>query len=136
MSKHPRPNHWDSNNYQAYKSLCAQTKIRSFPNPAGAAPPHATWKYKHLLRKMKSDDSDDTDTASIGDIGKSSTGMPSPDSGILSPGTPDIPRSPAHTRSYGEAKKTKDIESFYKGYKGDGVVYLPGDINGHRNCIY
>ena len=34
---------------------------------------------------------------------------------------------PAHTSSYGKVKKTKDRESFYKGY---GVVYLPGDISG------
>ena len=69
-------------------------------------------------------------TASIGDIGESSTGILSSDSGILSPGKPDRPPSPTHTRSYGRAKKTKDRGSFYKDYKGDGVVYLPGDING------
>ena len=38
---------------------------------------------------------------------------------------PSVPS--LHTRSDGKAKKTKDRESFYKGY---GVVYLPGDING------
>ena len=43
----------------------------------------------------------------------------SSDSG-MSPGP-----SPAHTRSYGKTRKTKD-----KGWKGEGVVYLPGDING------
>ena len=32
------------------------------------------------------------------------------------------------TRSHGKAKKTKEREPFYK--KGDGVVYLPGDIKG------
>ena len=37
MLKHPRPNQWDSRDYQAYKSLCAQTKVRLFPNQAGAA---------------------------------------------------------------------------------------------------
>ena len=72
---------------------------------------------------------DDTETASIGNIGESSDIL---SSDILSPGTSDILRSPAHTRSYGKAKKTKDREPFYKGYR---VVYLPGDING-RNCIY
>ena len=87
-----------------------------------------------MLRKMvipgerieeeESRDSDDTDTASIGDINESSSDILSPDSGILSP---DIPPSPAHTRSYGKAKKTKDREPFYKGYTGDGVVYLSGD---------
>ena len=59
--------------------------------------------------------------ASIGDIGESSDI-------ISSPGTPGIPSSPAHTRSSGKAKKAKDREHFYQ--KGDGVVYLPGDING------
>ena len=63
------------------------------------------------------------DIASIGDIGESSD-IASPcilssHSGIS---------SPAHTRSYGKAKKMKKVrELFYKGY---GVVYLPGDING------
>ena len=38
--------------------------------------------------------------------------------------------SPLHTRS-GKAKKLKSRESIYEGYsKGDGVVYLPGDIKG------
>ena len=59
--------------------------------------------------------------------------MLSPDSGIPPPG---IPPSPAHTRSYGKAKKAKDREPFYKGYKGDGVVYLPGDINGLRKKLH
>ena len=60
--------------------------------------------------------------------------MLSPDSGILSPDSgilsPNVPPSPAHTRSYGKAKKEKDRKPFYKGYKSDGAVYLPGDING------
>ena len=46
------------------------------------------------------------------------------DSGIMSPGP-----SPAHTRSYGKSRKTKVRGAFYKGWKGEGVVYLPGDIN-------
>ena len=62
------------------------------------------------------------------DIGKSSD-ISSPgisDSGI-SLSSPSIPSS-LHTRSYGKARKSKkDREPFYKGY---GVVYLPGDING------
>ena len=49
----------------------------------------------------------------------------SSDSGIMSPGP-----SPAHTRSYGKTRKTKDRGAPYKGWKGEGVVYLPGDING------
>ena len=39
------------------------------------------------------------------------------------------PPSPVHTR-YGKAKRVKDSKPFYKGYKGEGMVYLPGDING------
>ena len=109
MQKHSRLSQWPSSDYQAYKSLCAHTKVRLFPNSAGAARPHATWKYNHLLRKMvvpgekiaedESEESEDTDTASIGDIGESS------DSSILSP------PSPAHTRSYGKARKTKYRET-------------------------
>ena len=76
-----------------------------------------------------SEDTDDTDTASIGDVGESSDKL---SSDISSPGISStaygIPLSPDHTRSYGKAKKTKkDREPFYKGY---GIVYLPGDING------
>ena len=133
MQKQPQISQWPSHDYRAYKSLSAQIKVRLFPNPEGAARPHSTWKYKHILRRMAvpgesipeegSEDTDDTDTASIGDIGKSSSSILSSDSGILSPA------SPAHSRSYGKAKKTKDREPFYKGYKGEGVVYLPGDIN-------
>ena len=52
MSKHPRISQWPSRDYQAYKSLSKQTKVRLFPNSAGAARPHATLKYNHLLRKM------------------------------------------------------------------------------------
>ena len=37
---------------------------------------------------------------------------------------------PNYTRLHGKAKKPRDRERFCKGYKGDGVVYLPGDING------
>ena len=148
--KHPRPTQYNSNDYKAYKSLVAQTKIKSFPNMAGTARPHATWKWKHGFRKMviageriveeegESEDTDDTDSVepypepastipetnsgptSIGVIGRTAPGILTPDSGM--------PPSPAYTRSYGKAKKTKmDREPFYKGY---GVVYLPGDING------
>ena len=113
-----------------------------------------------IAKEEGSEDTGDIDTASIGDIGESSdmsssdmsssdmsssdmpsSDMPSSDmsssdmsSGISSPGisSPDygIPLSPAHTRSYGKAKKTKDREPFYKGFGGRGVVCLPGDING------
>ena len=139
VQKHPQVSQWPSHDYQAYKSLCQQTKIRSHPNPDGATRPHATWKYEHMLRKMvvpgekiveeeESEDSEDTDTASIGDIGESSPSILSSDYSILSP---DIPPSPSHTRSYGEAKKSKVRGAFYHGFsKGEGVVYLSGDING------
>ena len=63
----------------------------------------------------------------MGDIGESSSpNILSSDSSILSP---DIPPSPAHAYSHGKPKKMRDREPFYKGYKGEGVVYLPGDIN-------
>ena len=75
-----------------------------------------------MLRKMVipgerieegSEDIDDTDTASIGNIGESSDILSSV---ISSPGTSDM-SSPAHTRSYRKAKKIKDREPFYKGYR-------------------
>ena len=62
------------------------------------------------------------DITSIGDIDRGAPGMLTSDSDIPSPAP-----SPARTRSHGKAKKTKDSEPIYKGY---GVVYLPGDING------
>ena len=40
--KHPRAGQWNSNDYKAYKSLVAQSKVKSFPNRTGAAQPHAT----------------------------------------------------------------------------------------------
>ena len=113
MSKHPRPTQYDSNDYRVYKTLCAQTKVRSFPNPAGAARPHATWKYKYMRRKMvipgerieEEEESEDTDdTAPMG-------GEPS--AGILEPDFTVLPL-PAHTRSYGKAKKEKDENIFIK----------------------
>ena len=121
--------------HHVYRSLVAQTRVKSFPNRTDGARPHATWKWKYMLKKMVipgvriaeeegSEDTDDTDTAPIGDIGESSDIL---SSDISSPGTSDIPPSPAHTRYYGKAKKSKDRETFYKGY---GVVYLPGDISG------
>ena len=110
---HPRPTQFNSSDYKAYKSLVAQTKVRLFPNRTGTARPHTTWKWKHMLKKMgipgerivevESEDTDDTDTASIGESSDiSSPGILPSDSGILSPGS-SIP-SPVHTRSYGKAK--------------------------------
>ena len=71
-NKHPRPTQYNSNDYKTYKSLVAQTKVKSFPNMAGTARPHATWKWKHMIRKMvipweriaeeeESEDTDDSD---------------------------------------------------------------------------
>ena len=123
MSKQPQPNQWNSDDYQAYKFLCVQTKVRLFPNPAVAVRPHVTWKYTQLLKKIvllgerleeESEDSDDTDTASIGDISESSD-IPSPD--MLSPGHGILP-SPAHTRSYGKAKRRRIENLFVKVTKG------------------
>ena len=136
MQKHPRANQWSFSDYQVYKSLCQQTKVRSHSNPAGAARRRSTWKYKHPLRKMvvpgekmveeESEESEGADTALIGD--SSSIIFCKSRSELLAPGIP--PPSPARTCSYGKIKKTKDREPFYKFSKGEGVVYLPGDING------
>ena len=130
MLKHPRHTQFN-NDYKAYKSLIVQTKVKSFLNRAGTARPHVTWKWEHMFRKMvipgeritegESEYTDVADSmksypdiASIGDIGESSD--------ISSAGIPP----PAHTCSSGKAKKTKGREPYKK---GDGVVYLPGDIN-------
>ena len=94
-----------------------------------------------MIRKMvipgeriaedESEDTDDTDSvesypdiASIGDIDRTAPGILTSDSDISSP---LMPPSAARTRSHGKARKTKDREPFYK---GNGVVYLPEDING------
>ena len=148
-SINPRAGQWKTNNYQVYKSLVAQTEVKSFPNRAGTARSHAMWKWKHMIRKMaipreriaeeeESEETDDTDSAEsfpdialLGDIGRTAPGIPTSDSDISSP---RMPPSPAHTRSYGKAKKTKDREPFYK--KGDEVVYLPENINGLTKKLY
>ena len=52
VQKYPRPNQWTSGDYQAYKYLSIQTKVRSHTNPRGVARPRSTWKYKHMLKKM------------------------------------------------------------------------------------
>ena len=137
MQKHPQFSQWSSRDYRTYKSLAAETKVKSHPNPRGSTRPRATWKYKHMLKRMtvpgesipeeESEDADGTDTDSMGDISEPAILPPvimSSDSG-MSPGP-----SPAHTRSYGKTRKTKDRGAPYKGWKGVGVVYLPGDING------
>ena len=50
--KYPRPIQYNSSAYIVYKSLVAQSKVKSFPNRTDAARPHATWKWKHMLKKM------------------------------------------------------------------------------------
>ena len=71
----------------------------------------------------ESEDTDDTDTVSSHSSRKEWSRSPSA-------GISDIPPpSPVRTR-YGKARKEKERELPYKGYKGVGVVYLPGDING------
>ena len=80
------------------------------------------------IPEEESEDTDGTATDSVGDISEPAILSPvimSSGSGIMSPGP-----SPAHTRFLGKARKTKFRGAFYKGYKGEGVVYLPGDING------
>ena len=81
------------------------------------------------IAEGESEDTDDTDSVepypspasteyfdiSTVDYNTPPPGIESPDPSISSP------------RTYGKAKKKKDREPFYKGY---GVVYLPGDING------
>ena len=140
----------ETNDYQVYKSLVVQTRVRSFPNRTDGARPHATWKWEYMLMKMctpgeriaeEEEGSEDTDdigtTSSVGDTGESSNislseklSSPHTRSRSLPPSSThtrfhSLPPSPARTRSHGKAKKTKDREH---PYKGDGVVYLPGDI--------
>ena len=144
MQKHPQVSQWPSRDYRTYKSLSAQTKVKYPPNPTGSSRPRATWKYKHMLKRMtvpgesipkeESEDIDNTDTDSMGGISESSPvilltdsgilshAIMSTDSGILSPGMMSSDSgimspgpSPARTRSYGEFKTEKFRGSFYKG---------------------
>ena len=109
MQKHSQVSQWPSRDYRTYKSLVAQIKVKSHPNPSGSTRPRATWKYKHMVKRMtvpgesipeeESEDTDSTDTDSMGDISESSPAIlspviMSPDSGIMSPGL-----SPARNRS-------------------------------------
>ena len=71
------------------------------------------------------EESEDSDNSVAGESTDSSSPPIKP--GLFTKSTSEPPT--AHTQSYGKARKTKDIEAFYKGWKGDGVVYLPGDIN-------
>ena len=86
----------------------------------------------------ESEDGDDIDTASVENPGESShrslSDMFSSAHTRRSRSVPSsptrsriLPPSPAPTHSHGKAKKAKDREPFYKGF---GVVYLQGDLNG------
>ena len=79
------------------------------------------------IPEEESEDTEGTDTESMEDSSELAPVLMSSDSSIMAPGP-----SPARTRYYGKARKTKDRGAFYKSWKGDGVVYLPGDINGRR----
>ena len=135
--KHPRV--YTLGDMAEYVGLIGDTLAVKYTNPKGSSEPNRTWKYRHIfaaqhvpLEKVveeKHEDSggygdsqdiettssggDSTETASIGDIGETA------DSGF----------SPLSTRS-GKARKPKDRLPFYKGWNCEGVVYLPGDING------
>ena len=70
-NKHPRLDHYNSNGEGVYRSVVAQTSVKSFPNRTAGDRPHATWKWKQLLRKMvipgemigeESGDTDDADS--------------------------------------------------------------------------
>ena len=69
--KHPRPDQYNSNDKEVYRSLAAQTRVKSFRNRTDGIRPHATWKWKYMLKKMvipgdriaeeeESEDADDT----------------------------------------------------------------------------
>ena len=98
-NKHPQPNQYKSNDKEVYRSLVAETRVKLFPNRTDGARPHATWKFKYMFKKMiipgeriaeeeGFEDTDDSDTASIGDIDElsdiSSSDISTP--GISSPG--------------------------------------------------
>ena len=122
--KHPQVSLWSSHDYRTYKALSAQTQVKSHPNPRGSTRPRATWKYKHMLKRVtipgkgipeeESEDTDGTETDSKEDSSELAPVLMSPDSSIMSPAP-----SPARTRSYGKARKTKDRGAFYKGWKGE-----------------
>ena len=125
VQKHPRPNQWTSGDYQAYKYLSIQTKVRSHSNLRGVARPRSTWKYKHKHRKMivpgesikeESEDSEDSVAHHLSNRDY-------------------LPNQPVNHHHLpildlmGKLERRR-IEAFYKGWKGEGVVYPPGDING------
>ena len=94
--KHPQVSQWPSRDYRTYKSLSAQTKVKSHPNLRGSSRPRATWKYKHMLKRVtvpeesipeeESENTDGTNTDSMGDISEPAILPPvimSSDSGIM-----------------------------------------------------
>ena len=124
---HPRPDQYNSNDEGVYRSLVAQTRVKSFPNRTGGARPYATWKWKQFLKKMvisgeritEEDESEETDdapyTALVGDTESSDITSPTSTrnaSDVPSSSDYGIPPSPAYIRDNGEAKKTKDREPF------------------------
>ena len=46
-NKHPRPGPYNSNDKEVYRSLVAQTRVKSFPNRTDSA----TWKWKYMPKK-------------------------------------------------------------------------------------
>ena len=112
----PRDSKFTPKDWNTHSNLVTQTRVRSFPNPEGDPDPYATYKFVNVLRLIPEDAVDtgrvESDTVSVGDVGESSPGILSSDSGILSPGTRVYtlkplppPPSPAHTRASGKAKK-------------------------------
>ena len=138
--RQPEREDYTDDDFTTYRALVEQTNAKTTPNHAGVRYPYETWKWRHMLGKMftpieslpdeegETEDIEGTNTSSMED-------SPSPASSHKSwPPSPDIspppsPPSPVRTRS-GNARKTKDREPFYKGYNSEGVLYLPGDING------
>ena len=109
VQKQPLTNQWTSGDYQAYKYLSIQTNVRSHPNPRGVARPRSTWKYKHMLRKMivlgesiVEEESEDSEDSVDGESTDSSSPPIKP--GLFTKSTSELP-SPAHTRSYGKARR-------------------------------
>ena len=96
-----------------------QSKVKSFPNTTAGDRPHATWKWKQLLKKMvipgeriaeEAEDTDDADsmpaTPTVGDTDTSDTTSPvSTRKALDEPSSSGMPQ-PSHpqTRSYGEAE--------------------------------
>ena len=127
IHRHPEREEYNDDDYTPYRELVKQTNVRTSPNHAGTRNPYRTWKRGYMLGKMftpmenlpdeeeETKDSEGTETGSMED---SSSPVSSRKSWSVPPSPDSSPPSPAHTRSY------------YKGYKDEGVVYLPGDING------